>query len=169
MIPLSTTLSRAGEVRVEADAELDERRQAAVDPDLPAVDAVDAGEALQQRALAAAVAPGDPEELAGADVEARCRCSARRLSFGCVRERCSARSLSVCVRSSGTRKVLLTESTTIGGAARTSVDIGCKGTVGNPRPWAGGAPRERLPTAAPLACLTRDGRSHPQLIVVASA
>ena len=30
----------------------------------PAVDAVDARQALQQRALAAAVAPGDPEELA---------------------------------------------------------------------------------------------------------
>ena len=34
------------------------------------VDLVDPGEALEQRALAAAVAPDDPEELAGGDLDA---------------------------------------------------------------------------------------------------
>ena len=53
-----------GEIGVEADAELDERRQTAADRDLSRVDVVDPGKALEQRALAAAVAPDDPEELA---------------------------------------------------------------------------------------------------------
>ena len=53
-----------GEIGVEADAELDERRQPAADLDPAGVDVVDPGEALQQRALAAAVAPDDAEELA---------------------------------------------------------------------------------------------------------
>ena len=53
-----------GEVGVEADAELDERRQPALHAHLAAVGPVDAGEALQQRALARAVAADDAEELA---------------------------------------------------------------------------------------------------------
>ncbi len=57
------------QVVVEADAQLDERRQAPVDVDPARVDAVDAGHALQQRALARSVAADDPEELAVADVE----------------------------------------------------------------------------------------------------
>ena len=58
-----------GEIGVEADAELDERAHAPAHADRPAVDAVDPGDALHQRALAAAVAPGDAEELALADLE----------------------------------------------------------------------------------------------------
>ena len=52
------------EIRVEADAELDERREPAVDADGAGVGAVDAGEDLQQRALAAAVRADDAEALA---------------------------------------------------------------------------------------------------------
>ena len=59
-----------GEVGVEADAQLDERRQPPPDAQLAGVDAVDPGEALQERALAAAVAPDDPEELAFRDLHA---------------------------------------------------------------------------------------------------
>ena len=58
-----------GELGVEADAELDERRDPPGHPDPARVGAVDAGEDLQQRALARAVAPDDPEELALVDVE----------------------------------------------------------------------------------------------------
>ena len=67
--PVEHDVVARGEILVEADAELDEGRQAPVHPDSSAVDAVDAGQALQQRALAAPVAPGDPEELARAHVE----------------------------------------------------------------------------------------------------
>ena len=59
-----------GQLRVEADAQLDERREAPVDAQLAGVDVVDPGEALQQRALAAAVAADDAEELARRDVDA---------------------------------------------------------------------------------------------------
>src|SRR5262249_44552074 len=52
------------ELGVEADAELDERREPARDPHGSRVRAVDAGEHLQERALAAAVRPDDAEELA---------------------------------------------------------------------------------------------------------
>ena len=58
-----------GEVGVEADAELDEGAHAPAHADRAAVDAVDPGDALHQRALAAAVAPGDAEELPFADLE----------------------------------------------------------------------------------------------------
>ena len=58
-----------GQLRVEADAELDERRQPSRDPDAPGVGAVDARHDLQQRALARAVAPDDAEELALVHVE----------------------------------------------------------------------------------------------------
>ncbi len=57
------------EVHVEADAEFDERRQPPVDCDLAAIDFVDPGQALEQRALAAPVAPDDSEELALGDVD----------------------------------------------------------------------------------------------------
>jgi hypothetical protein len=57
------------EIRVEADAELDERGQPPAHADRAAVDPVDAREALQQRALARAVAAHDAEELALADGE----------------------------------------------------------------------------------------------------
>ena len=57
------------EVRVEAHAQLDERREAPVDVDGARVGAVDARHALQQRALARAVAADDPEELAALDRE----------------------------------------------------------------------------------------------------
>ena len=58
-----------GEIGVKADAQLDERRHASVAPDPSLVGAIDAGEALQQRALAAAVAPDDAKELPGRDRE----------------------------------------------------------------------------------------------------
>ena len=58
------------ELVVEADAQLDDRGQATGRPDLAGVRPVDAGHQLQQRALAGAVAPGDPEELAATDPEA---------------------------------------------------------------------------------------------------
>ena len=58
------------EVDVEADAQLDERRQPAAHVHPAGVDVVDPGQALQQRALAAAVAPDDAEELAPRDVHA---------------------------------------------------------------------------------------------------
>ena len=67
--PLRTTFSRAGQLRVEADAELDERGEPAGDLDPARVGAVDAGEQFQQRALARAVAADDAEELALADLE----------------------------------------------------------------------------------------------------
>ena len=60
----------SGEIRIESDAELDERRQTAVDREFALVDVVDPGEALEQRALAAAVAADDSEELAGRDLDA---------------------------------------------------------------------------------------------------
>ncbi len=59
-----------GQLRVEADAELEEGGEAAGDLDRPAVGRVDAREQLQQGALAGAVAADDPEELALGDVEA---------------------------------------------------------------------------------------------------
>ncbi len=58
-----------GEVGVEADAQLDEGRDPAAGPDLARVGPVDAGHALHERGLAAAVAADDPEELARADVD----------------------------------------------------------------------------------------------------
>ena len=57
------------QVDVETDTQLDERRQAPGDGYAAAVDAVDAGDALEQRALATAVAPDDPEEFALGDLE----------------------------------------------------------------------------------------------------
>jgi hypothetical protein len=57
------------QVGVEADAELDERGEPPGDRDAAGVDAVDAGDALQQSALAAAVAPDDPKEFPVGDLE----------------------------------------------------------------------------------------------------
>ena len=54
---------------VEAHPELDERREPAVDRYLPLVRAVDAGKALEKRALAAAVLAHDAEELARLNIE----------------------------------------------------------------------------------------------------
>ena len=58
-----------GQLLVEADAELDEGGEPAGHLDPAGVGAVDAGEQLQQRALAGAVAADDAEELALADLE----------------------------------------------------------------------------------------------------
>ena len=58
-----------GEVGVESDSELDEGRHAAVDADRALVGSVDAGQALEQRALARPVAPHDAEELSRLDGE----------------------------------------------------------------------------------------------------
>ena len=54
-VPLIADVVARVELGVEADAELDERREPAVDAHRARVGAVDAGEDLQQRALAAAV------------------------------------------------------------------------------------------------------------------
>ena len=51
------------QVGVEADPELDERRQPARHLELALIGPVDPSQALQERALARAVAPDDPEEL----------------------------------------------------------------------------------------------------------
>ena len=67
--PVEDDVLAGGQLVVEADAELDERRQAAGDPDRPAVGPVDARQQLQQGALAGAVAADDPEELALVDLE----------------------------------------------------------------------------------------------------
>ena len=75
-----------GQLGVEADAELDERRQPPGHADAPGVGAVDARHDLQQRALARAVAPDDPEELALVDVEETSR-SARSSRWPPRRER----------------------------------------------------------------------------------
>jgi hypothetical protein len=57
------------QVRVEADPQLDERGYTPVDVDPAGVRAVDAGKALEQRALPGAVAAHDSEELAGPNRE----------------------------------------------------------------------------------------------------
>ena len=70
-----------GQLGVEADAELDEGRQPTGHPDRPGVGSVDAGEDLQQGALAGAVAADDAEELALAGRRRRRRrsaCSSRK-------------------------------------------------------------------------------------------
>ena len=67
-----------GQLGVEADAELDERRQPAGHPDPPGVGAVDAGQHFEQRALARPVTTDDPEELALVHLEVD---SAQRLEL----------------------------------------------------------------------------------------
>src|SRR5215207_1288713 len=53
------------QVGIEPYAELDEGGEPPVDVDASGVSAVNARQALQQRALAGAVTPDDPEELPG--------------------------------------------------------------------------------------------------------
>ncbi len=69
MIPLSTTLSRAARSGLKPTPSSMKVDNRPLHQMRAAVDAVDPGEALQQGALAAAVAPGDPEELSLADIE----------------------------------------------------------------------------------------------------
>ena len=59
----------AGDLGMKAGAELDQRRDAAVDRDRARRRPADAGDQLQHRALAGAVATDDAERLAGGDVE----------------------------------------------------------------------------------------------------
>ena len=131
MIPFSTTLSRAARSALKPTPSSMKVDRRPLHPDPAGVDAVDPGEALQQRALAAAVAPGDAEELALPDLEGDVveRREASRAACGAAGA--ATRSLSVWARSSGTPKVLLTESTTIGGAEGERRDTGGKGTVGH--------------------------------------
>ena len=71
MIALISDVVARGEVGVEAHAQLDERRHAADHLDRRrASSAVDAGEALEQRALPGAVAADDAEELTAPHLEA---------------------------------------------------------------------------------------------------
>ena len=95
------------QLRVEPDAELDERGEPARHADPAAVGAVDAGQDLQQRALAGAVAADDPEELALADVERDAPRARAARGWSPARSGCSARSLSVSTRCCGMRKRLL--------------------------------------------------------------
>ena len=69
MIALIITLSRAfrSGLKPTPSSMNGESRPRTRDP--PGVDAIDPGDALQQRALAAAVAPDDPEEFALGDLE----------------------------------------------------------------------------------------------------
>ena len=67
--PVQDDVVACGQVLVETHAELDEGRKSPVHPDSPAVDAIYTREALQHRALAAAVAAGDPKELTLAYLE----------------------------------------------------------------------------------------------------
>ena len=67
--PVEDDVFARGQLRVEADAELDEGRQPAGHLDPAGVRPVDAGEQLQQGALAGAVAADDAEELALLDLE----------------------------------------------------------------------------------------------------
>ena len=60
----------SGELRVEAHAELQEGRHLAADPDAAGRLSVDAGEDLEQRALARAVGADDAQELTLGNVEA---------------------------------------------------------------------------------------------------
>ena len=62
--PVEDDVFARRQLRVEADPELDEGGQAAGHADRAGVGPVDAGEQLQQRALAGAVAADDAEELA---------------------------------------------------------------------------------------------------------
>ena len=67
--PIEDNVVEGGQLHVESDPELDERRQPPRNPDLPAVGAIDARQDLQQGALAGTVAPHDADELALGDVE----------------------------------------------------------------------------------------------------
>ena len=62
-------LSRPRQLGVEADPELDERRELSPDDHIAGVGRVDAGDQLHERALAAAVRADDAEALALRDLE----------------------------------------------------------------------------------------------------
>ena len=69
MMPLRTTLSRAARSWLKpTPSSMNVERRPSIQI-WPLSTPVDAGEALQERALAAAVAPGDPEEFAAVDLE----------------------------------------------------------------------------------------------------
>ncbi len=68
--PIRHTLSMRVELRIPADAQLQNRRDRGVADDPSAVRLIHAADDLQQRALAAAVAAHDPERLAAAHREA---------------------------------------------------------------------------------------------------
>ena len=105
-VPLIADVVAGVELGVEADAELDEGREQAVDADGAAVCAVDAGEDLQQRALAAAVRADDAEELALLDRERDVVERALRLVCRRGRNGCRKCSLNVVRCSCGSRNVL---------------------------------------------------------------
>ena len=67
--PVDHAVLARAQLGVEAHAELDERGQPARHPNRPLVRPVDAGEDLEQAALAGAVLSDDPEELALVNVE----------------------------------------------------------------------------------------------------
>src|SRR5271170_6466346 len=67
--PVQCDVVKGRKIGIEANTQLDEGGHATVAPDVSLVRAVYAGEALQQRALAATVAPDDAEELPWLDGE----------------------------------------------------------------------------------------------------
>src|SRR5690606_9128175 len=67
--PVEDDVVACGELGIEADPELDERREAPGDPNRSRIGGVDARHDLEQGALAGAVAPDDAEELALVDIE----------------------------------------------------------------------------------------------------
>ena len=93
-----------GELGVEADPELDAGRDPAGDPDRPGVGAIDAGEQLEQRALAGAVAADDAEELDPRGCRSRFRAARAARGARAARRACVARSFSVSIRWVGIRK-----------------------------------------------------------------
>ncbi len=128
MIAVEDHVVARGEVGVEADAELDERRHAPVDVDLARVEPVDAGQALEQRALARAVAADDAEELARARPRRRRRAAPRARSVLRLRSGCSTRSLSVWVASWGRRNALRASATATAGGVPPMVTGGWCGS-----------------------------------------
>jgi hypothetical protein len=74
------------QLRIEADAQLDERRELTVESNQALVLPIDASENLEKRALSTSVRPDDPEELAAhhgeADISQRLLTLVRRFLQG---------------------------------------------------------------------------------------
>ena len=105
-----------GQVGVEADAELDERRDAAVDADRrPRRRGRCPARHFSSVRLARSVAPDDAEELAPRDAERHVLAAPGTRRTSLRRSGCSARSLSVWTCSCGMRNALETPSTRTAG------------------------------------------------------
>ena len=69
MAPLRKTFSRPGQLRVEAGADLQKAGDTSPDPNPPLGGIGDAAQNLQERRLAGAIAPDDPDDFAAPDFE----------------------------------------------------------------------------------------------------